>query len=557
MTENQRYSKKKKHLVSNNTHRNANVGQHSGGEFKAGSTTPSKDLNNSVLMREGPETDPYDMIEGIKPGVKEAIERSLGKIGTKISTQIKAGSRNFSKIDLPVPTFKTSLTQNLQIKRSSVIQAQICNFKTSFNSRNNSCAHRSQSRPPQLNLNLSTSKTPTVIPVTTTSNKTLPRRRPKIKSNSRHLKQLKKEQRRKELEEEAKRLERLKRIEHIQNLRQRIKNCMESREKEIAKRNDEIKTRTKEMCNYTPLYKKIEKETNLPLIPFGKESYKKISHSPDIAHEKEVIMKIKQDHKPVRLKEIKQFTKKMDGLCKRLTKNLSEERKKKQTPIDVSKYSTKLHKKVLERDKLHKLLEESEERKKLDLIDKKKRFSKLIADTCKPKISKKKKMEIQERLGHSTSKDRSEKKTNRTENKLQSYSVKNKDSQKITSCEISETPKKPRKKTKRKECKAAKLPDRFTVIMPSKHVEQNVDYLSQLRRKREKQEQSDNFPKGYMAKMKRMMKDTRQMINCLDEETLRKEQKANMINDETSINEANKIWMENIQAKIAYIDTQF
>lgn len=68
-----------------------------------------------------------------------------------------------------------------------------------------------------------------------------------------------------------------------------------------------------------------------------------------------------------------------------------------------------------------------------------------------------------------------------------------------------------------------------------------------------------------MAKMKRMMKDTKQMINCLDEETLRKEQKANMINDgnvyddilETSINEANKIWMENIQAKIAYIDTQF
>lgn len=62
--------------------------------------------------------------------------------------------------------------------------------------------------------------------------------------------------------------------------------------------------------------------------------------------------------------------------------------------------------KVLERDKLHKLLEESEGLKKLDLIDKKKRFSKLIADTWKPKISKKKRMEVQKRLDHSTSKDR-------------------------------------------------------------------------------------------------------------------------------------------------------
>lgn len=58
---------------------------------------------------------------------------------------------------------------------------------------------------------------------------------------------------------------------------------------------------------------------------------------------------------------------------------------------------------------------------------------------------------------------------------------------------MSETPKRPRKKTKRKGSKGTKLPDRFTVIIPSKPAEQSVDYLSLLRKKREKKEQAGTY----------------------------------------------------------------
>jgi len=64
---------------------------------------------------------------------------------------------------------------------------------------------------------------------------------------------------------------------------------------------------------------KIEEETNLPLIPFDRESYKNPNLAPNADMDKE-LLRIKERFKPIRLKELKKFAKKVDMMRQRYQK---------------------------------------------------------------------------------------------------------------------------------------------------------------------------------------------------------------------------------------------
>jgi hypothetical protein len=156
------------------------------------------------------------------------------------------------------------------------------------------------------------------------------------------------------------------------------------------------------MLSYTPLYRKLETDTKLPLLPFDKESYKKPNLLIDLDQQREVLEKIRSEHKPMRLTEIKKFAKKMEKAKQKMLKEMRDHSQKHMQQLkesfDPVKYFTKFQKEYVEREKLRRLEAESHERKKLDLVNKRKKFSQIVLETHKPKISLKKKKEVELRM---------------------------------------------------------------------------------------------------------------------------------------------------------------
>lgn len=146
----------------------------------------------------------------------------------------------------------------------------------------------------------------------------------------------------------------------------------------------------------------MEKQTHLPLIPFDAESHTKISVFVDPEEQQEVLKKIKEEHKPIRLKEIRKFAKKMQKEKEKLIKQNHEKLRKKimqqNESFDPSKYMTKFQKDLAEKEKLRQLENESQEREKLELLKKRKKFSQIVTVTHKPKISQKKRKELELRM---------------------------------------------------------------------------------------------------------------------------------------------------------------
>jgi hypothetical protein len=137
------------------------------------------------------------------------------------------------------------------------------------------------------------------------------------------------------------------------------------------------------------LFKRLENETHLPLVPFDNESYKKPNIYYDYEKHNEVMQKIKDEHRPIRLKEIRKFARKIKKLTEnRKTKRLVSEQS---SSYSGGRYTSKFTRKYLEEEKLLKLQQESQERSKIDLVNKKKKFSQIISVAFKPKISQKKK----------------------------------------------------------------------------------------------------------------------------------------------------------------------
>lgn len=85
---------------------------------------------------------------------------------------------------------------------------------------------------------------------------------------------------------------------------EKVKAMIHSLSQERQREPDE---RTREHLNKTPLFRRLEEHFNLPLIPFDKESYMKMSIAHDLEAEKEALAKIKESHKPIRLSEIEKF----------------------------------------------------------------------------------------------------------------------------------------------------------------------------------------------------------------------------------------------------------
>jgi hypothetical protein len=103
--------------------------------------------------------------------------------------------------------------------------------------------------------------------------------------------------------------------------------------------------------------------------------------------------KIKEDHKPIRLKEISKFARKMEKIKSKRMKEKQRELKKRlqeqSERFNPVKYLTKFQKRYLEQEKVRKLEAQAREREKLELVKRQKKFAKIVSVTHQPRISEK------------------------------------------------------------------------------------------------------------------------------------------------------------------------
>lgn len=129
------------------------------------------------------------------------------------------------------------------------------------------------------------------------------------------------------------------------------------------------------------------------MLPFTSDSYKLTNYAKDPKKEQEILEKIKEDHKPIRLKEISKFARKMEKLRDKIMKEKQNELKKRlqdqSEHFNPVKYLTKFQKKYVEQEKVRKLEAENKEREKLELVKRQKKFSKIVSVTHKPRVSEK------------------------------------------------------------------------------------------------------------------------------------------------------------------------
>ena len=179
-------------------------------------------------------------------------------------------------------------------------------------------------------------------------------------------------------EQKAKELSEIKQAQELKELERKsredqIKAKIMSRSQEIKQRGDEIKQRTKEILSYTPLYKRFENDDKTEETT-NKSHYASVG-LPQIIKDgdRKDFKKMREERKLRDIEMMKMF--------------------------DPKKYKeSKFQLEYAEREKLRKLEMESAERKKLDLVGKKKKFSQIVSMTFKPKISIKKKREVELRI---------------------------------------------------------------------------------------------------------------------------------------------------------------
>mmetsp|Transcript_15066 Transcript_15066/g.13218 ORF Transcript_15066/g.13218 Transcript_15066/m.13218 type:complete len:90 (+) Transcript_15066:212-481(+) len=82
------------------------------------------------------------------------------------------------------------------------------------------------------------------------------------------------------------------------------------------------------------------------------------------------------------------------------------------------------------------------------------------------------------------------------------------------------------KASKTKRCSKNYNKQESAINRYNKKEDKKTDYLTQTRLQREKKDSQNNKPMDYMSRIKKIMGGNQQMIQCLEEETLRQEEKA-------------------------------
>jgi hypothetical protein len=172
--------------------------------------------------------------------------------------------------------------------------------------------------------------------------------------------------------EERKEKERKERLQQIKDKEEQRKQDQEDKQK-MYKEN--LKTIQK------PLYKKIEKE------------YEKQYVMPELEKRKKDLAEKRNFLKPISREEINEHDKKYMEIQKKQEAKRHQESKD-DTNYDPSKYKSKFLENVLDYEEQSKQQEQRKTEEVSDLLSKKKNYAKLVQETHRPIVSKRKKMEM-------------------------------------------------------------------------------------------------------------------------------------------------------------------
>lgn len=300
-----------------------------------------------------------------------------------------------------------------------------------------------------------------------------------------------------------------------------------------------------------PLYKKIEKQ-------FEKEYV-----IPELEKRKKELAEKRNFVKPIDKEELLEHEKKYEEIRKQeLLKR--EQKFKSDTDYDPSKYKSKFLDNVLDYEENMKLNQQKKYEEMSELMKKKKNYAKLVLETHKPKVSKRKKMEmdlIKQNLQNPTAFERIKKRmVSSSQTRLNPYTALN--NSHLDGHE-SEAKYSERKKPKYKDFDWREKNRFYEIPKPPKEIKK-VDYLAEKRNQRNNDHEVRSEvrkPHRWEDEMNKFEGDAKiyhmkEKARQLEQEALKKEQlmKVTQGDHVSERNQVNDMIIDSIKAKIALLD---
>lgn len=326
---------------------------------------------------------------------------------------------------------------------------------------------------------------------------------------------------------------------------QKIKERDEMRKKEIEEKERIYKENLKKIEK--PLYKKIEKQ-------FEKEFV-----IPELEKRKKELAEKRNFYRPIDKLTLLEHEKKYEefkkqDMVKRQQKYKTEEE------YDPSKYKSKFMENVLDYDEQQKLEQVKKYEEVSELMKKKKNYSKLVIETHKPKVSKRKKMEmelIKQNLQNPTAFERMKKRmVSSSQHKVSPY----KDLNMSANNSVAESSG-VKKKYKDFDWREK---NRFVGVPKPEKEFVKIDYLQEMRQRRGSTDDVKSEVRrayNWEEEVNKFEGDDRinymkEKARMIEEEALKKEQlmKVNKTDASENRNEVNDLIIDSIKAKIALLD---
>jgi len=369
--------------------------------------------------------------------------------------------------------------------------------------------------------------------------------RKQIEAERRKAQREKMKQEQVQVEKRQKELDQQKEKERKEKMMQ-IKEKEEMRKKQI-KDNEEIYRENLKKIEKVPLYKKIEVQ------------YEKEYVIPELEKRKKELADKRNFFKPISKEEITVHEKKYEELRKReMVKR--EQKYKDDNDYDPSKYKSKFLENVLDYDESKKIEQNKKYEEVAELMKKKKNYAKLVLETHKPKVSKRKKMEmelIKQNLENPTAFERIKKRmVSSSQNRLNTYKA-------LNSSNMDEKEHTEQKKPKYKDFDWREK-NRIVEIPKPEHKFIKKDYLTEKRIQRTNQSETRSEQKKHIdweTELNKFEGDDKvfhmkEKARMLEQEALKKEQlmKVNKGDHVSGRNEINDMIIDSIKAKIALLD---
>ena len=171
--------------------------------------------------------------------------------------------------------------------------------------------------------------------------------------------------------------------EKRKEIEERVAQTKENRQKKIEEMNEE----TKKIVSSSPMFKRIQKNYSEKVL------------MPNLNKQKERLATIRSLHSPLDHDQLEEYRKQQDekvgGLTKELTKKRVEEYENHKKNYNYKDYESQFTNAIKEYDLQKKEENKIKEEEKFEMIQKKKSYGTMVKDNFKPKISKKKQLEME------------------------------------------------------------------------------------------------------------------------------------------------------------------